>query len=394
MSIRRFSVGFTLVELLVVIAIIGVLIGLLLPAVQAAREAARRMQCTNNVKQLTLSVHGFHDAKNYIPRWSCNPRRTGAKACIGFSVQAATMPWNELTTMHSLLTQSQFEKFGEVVSENYKVWEYFGNYKIYTDGGTYASAHNDHVHDQVVSQFRCPSDSSASNWCTNITKATDDPIGPAVNNYVSCYGSGMGYNYDHTGDTDGVTRQARAKNDFAIITDGLSNTLFWSEAIVGDLAFNNNTPPDTSTPWARTALYKPNTYQSAAETHENNTTTWASSQKPGIPGIYTTDTFDLPTFYTSGTYAATNWYGFRGFTWIVGSPVATGFCTFSPPNPPYSDWACYIGIGLFAARSFHTGGVNASHCDGSVTFYSNSIDRQTWHRLGSKNDGGANLPLD
>jgi prepilin-type N-terminal cleavage/methylation domain-containing protein len=118
----RRRLGFTLVELLVVIAIIGVLVALLLPAVQAAREAARRSQCSNNLKQMGIAVHNFHDTRLYLPPGGAvdqtpyGTHPTGA--AWGSSWFVYILPFIEQNTVHDKMIFSGTSGWGTNAAAN------------------------------------------------------------------------------------------------------------------------------------------------------------------------------------------------------------------------------------------------------------------------------------
>src|SRR5206468_9075071 len=102
-AMARKAWGFTLVELLVVIAIIGVLVALLLPAVQMAREAARRMQCSNNLKQIGIALHNHHDVKLTFPPGALNTGHNGTPVYTTWTVEI--LPFMEQQALYQQYRQ-------------------------------------------------------------------------------------------------------------------------------------------------------------------------------------------------------------------------------------------------------------------------------------------------
>ncbi|MDR3110328.1 MAG: DUF1559 domain-containing protein [Planctomycetaceae bacterium] len=356
--------GFTLVELLITVAVVGVLIGLLLPAIQVAREDVRQMQCTENMKQLMTATQKYYEAKEEFPYYTGLHRTASSKkgtnsSNMGYSVQAAVLPY--------IGNADLFATFADAYNEpTTKLWMWLG----FIEESSRPAAQTD------IAVFRCPGDDSALKASSVLTTKNgrcgmgmDSPV--ASGNYMACNGSGTGYNYDHTVVNDGVVGKKNART-LKMFTKGAANTLFFSEAIIGDTSRYNNTPAELTTPWIRTATVKSENITYRGEVN------W-TSDVPGIEGVFADDDFDIPTFVTANV---DNWYGLRGFSWIIGDSYSTGFTTFSVPNPKHPDWCDEMGIGFFAARSFHSGGVNVVRADGSASFVSNSVDRKVWQKMG------------
>ncbi len=207
---KNFRRGFTLIELLVVIAIIAILIALLLPAVQQAREAARRTQCKNNLKQLGLAAHNYHDTHNSFPLNS-------SSSLYGYSAQAQLLPFHEQENLHSLIDFDQPAQVGVP-------WAPVMNPVVQP------------VASQALNVLLCPSepgdpfyiDGNGDTW--------------AGSNYLLNGGSGAGTEYCSSSNDGLFWKGARTK--CRDITDGTSNTVFIAETLFGNRQPNTTTLED------------------------------------------------------------------------------------------------------------------------------------------------------
>ena len=335
--IRR---GFTLIELLVVIAIIAVLIALLLPAVQAAREAARRAQCINNLKQIGLALHNYHQTNDCFPPGAVNSQANYGTGWQGFSSLACMLPFMEQSTIYNTINFN-FYAVGEINSVN-------------------SSARQ-----TQINSFLCPSDQNG--------KGTADGSSGRLNSYLASMGT------TEQGGTNTSATGLFAQNTVYGIrdcTDGSSNTVAFSEKLCG-------------TPGGSTG---------------NGLGYRGNGVNGSSPSANVFDAFQNPTQILNDlTVCNTSWLGLtagsnnlinnEGQWWILGDTAYTQFNTIVTPNSTqYKFGSCRNGCSgcspdasqFVNASSNHSGGVNVLLGDGSVKFVKSTISQNAWWSIGTK----------
>ncbi len=320
MSKRR---GFTLVELLVVIAIIGILIGLLLPAVQAAREAARRMQCTNQLKQLGLAAQNFHDINNHLPNRSAQhilkKYSSNNGAWERFSYMTTMLPYIEQNAM--------YQQFISDLED--------GGMSPWTTDDPHKTGQR-RVWLNTIDAFLCPSDGNG--------KRAEGEL-KATSYRINSGDIAMSWEWD---ECRGVASDGnKIQLNYAGITDGTSNTIFASEACIGSTGTTNKVKGGIA----------------LISNHGNiNFRPVNCAAVRGSNGEF-----------VSGTSVGTTSNQLSGTRWADCMGVYTFFFTMLPPNSP----SCGVGLenwSIVSASSYHSGGVNAVLCDGSVRFISETVD--------------------
>lgn len=331
----RPSRGFTLIELLVVIAIIALLVGLLLPAVQAAREAARRIQCTNNLKQIGLAVHGYHDAVGTLPLGCAVAWAPSGNALFnGWGITARVLPYLE--------GQAQFNAC---------------NFNLANE-----VPQNDTAMRLSIGAYLCPSDGR------NREIFLDD--GQPRNNSNYAFNRGDWYVWGGKVSTAPPNSPFQANRcvPLAGVTDGLSNTLFAAEV-------------KTHTPYLLNC----------------SGLTYAPLGSQPIPGP--NDNPSTIAQYTSCGGSLAELRPDSGHSeWEDGNTSQAGFTTAWPPNKatPGAFGGTSVSdtdlisireedggptFAAITARSYHPGGVNALFGDGSVRFVKSTVNGQTWRAL-------------
>jgi len=338
---RHRSRGFTLVELLVVIAIIGILIALLLPAVQAAREAARRSQCTNNLKQMGLAFHNYHDVYKTFPRFVYRSTRSGTGVCShweGFSAHTMILPYIEQGTVYDVVSS-----LWQSTTDGHEGWR----------TGTFAT-----IRRTRIDGFICPSDSPSSG--TTDTGNCSYPV---------CAGCNVAWTRPDNAENNGVFSRENDRK-IADIRDGTSNTIMASEHRLGDHNNGNYQPGDV----VRGISMSP-----------------IRDAYPQGGVLY--DAAAIDAYGVRCEAGITNQHSHGGREWMAPMMAQTVFNTLAPPNWKWPSCQDCSGCGwmdssgVFPARSYHPGGANHTMADGSVRFISETIDGQPYCFLGNRKDG-------